>query len=792
MEQMILKVNNRMTGIPCWLVAFWVNLMIAMLAICPFLLRDNGYFALPCDFTAQQLAFNMFMNDTVKSGNLLWNWGIDIGGNFLESFAFYNVGSVFFWIMLLFPAKMVPRLLGWMIILKFAVAGATSCAYFNRHVKKRVLAVMASMLYAFSSYQTSSVLFFHFQDTVAFFPLMLLALEELVEDKKRGRLIAACVLNVFCNYSFFIGEVIFLIIYYIIKYIVSDIRGGKHGFKTYVFPVANCMVEGAAGMLIGGILLIPAIYGTISNNRVTSHLLGEMWFTITTKNWLILLKAFLIPGEPMNACASVTEADWMSNEAYLPAVGILFVLAYMLSRKDWLTKLLKVCFVIACIPILNSAFMMFMRGEYRRWLYMLVIVMALMTAKVAEAPEEYRIKQALALWTGMFGFYIFMINRVNWNGNGFGTLIYDRKRYYQGLLIAFAGVILVMVVIKWVRLKKSVVLMLVVAFFSVGTFGLNIRYYQIAIDNTNLDFKTYRNSYAENVANYMQEIPCSLDRNVLPYRYYFDEGIGYTYYNLAMVSSLPSINSFISTAHASVTEFYDMLGTGREILTKRGPQGTQELLSARYIVSNVQHPEYTYIQSFENSNGQVMYYYENENALPIGYTYDTYITRSQFESLNPEIRAVAMLATMVVEDEDVDAIGDSLEPYTIDTYGDITAEKLLSYVAMHKEECSESFECGDNYFESVITSTGNKYAFFSVPYDKNWKAKVNGNEVEIMNINGLMAVRVEDGKNLIRFDYVYTPLKIGMACSVFGVLMAVVYLVVFRRNSKKRTDSGIE
>ena len=147
----------------------------------------------------------------------------------------------------------------------------------------------------------------------------------------------------------------------------------------------------------------------------------------------------------------------------------------------------------------------------------------------------------------------------------------------------------------------------------------------------------------------MTEIPGELDRDVLPYRYYFDEGIGHTYYNLAMTASLPSINSFISTIHPSVMEFYDAIGIGRGTWTNAGTDGLPELLSARYIVSAVEQPDDTYISTFTNDNGQEMYYYENERALPIGFAYDTYMTKSQFEQIDPQLRAMVMLTTLVVD-----------------------------------------------------------------------------------------------------------------------------------------------
>ena len=222
-----------------------------MLAVVPFLIRDHGYFAMSHDFTAQEIAFNIFMNDTIKSGNLLWNWGLDLGSNFLETFSFYNVGSVFLWFTLLFPAKVIPRVMGWMVILKFAVAGACAAAFLERHVKERWLVVMASLLYAFSGFQCSSVVFYHFQDPVALFPLMLLGLECLIEDNKKGRLALACVLNAFCNYIFFVGEVIFLVIYYIAKYLVPDIRERRRGVRNYPGAYRELLFRGSDRLFFG-------------------------------------------------------------------------------------------------------------------------------------------------------------------------------------------------------------------------------------------------------------------------------------------------------------------------------------------------------------------------------------------------------------------------------------------------------------------------------------------------------------------------------------------------------------
>ncbi len=169
------------TRLPVWATAFFVNLAVAMLAICPFLLRNNGYLAMSHDFSAQEIPFHILMDDTVRSGNLLWSWAIDLGGNFIEAFSFYNLGSIFVWLEWLFPTDAIPIVMAWMIIFKFAVAGATSAGWLGRYLRSRTAIIFASVLYAFSGFQCTSIVFYHFQDVVARFPLLLIGLEKLIE-----------------------------------------------------------------------------------------------------------------------------------------------------------------------------------------------------------------------------------------------------------------------------------------------------------------------------------------------------------------------------------------------------------------------------------------------------------------------------------------------------------------------------------------------------------------------------------------------------------------------------------
>ena len=770
-----------------WLQAFAVNLIIAMVVICPILILNQGLFTLEFDFSAQEIPFQLFMHDAVRSGNILWNWGIDLGGNFLESFGFYNLGSPFAWISILLPKNLIPYAIGWIIILKFAMAGMSSALFFQSHIQNRTPIIVASVLYTFSGFQCSSIVFYHFQDVVALFPLMLVGLDQLVQHKRRGFFLLTVFLNCFCNYIFFVGEVLFVVLYFVIRYLIPKTKKGKESMGAVLADILNCFLEGTIGFMLSGVLLFPGIWSMLSNSRASSHLPVESWFSMSTQSWLTMIKAFFLPGEPMNSYSSVLSADWMTNAAYLPVFGMVFVIAYLLKRKedDWLGLLLKTGIVIACIPVLNNLFMALSSDIYRRWYYMFILFMTLATGIVLEKLDEYvgEIKRALLISAGILIAFVTLTAVLPWNNAG-DSLIYGKYRYAICLVIAVLGFFCTWILLHLKKPFRDTFSLVSVSLMSVCLLFYTVLGYQLSIDNTGIDFKKYKNSYGENVVNYLTEIPEKLPQDILPYRYYFNEGIGYTYYNLGMTNSLPTINSFTSTAHSSITEFYGALDYGRWNMTWEGPAGTKELVSAKYIISLLPLEGYDLVTIEQNKNGQDILIYENQNALPIGFSYNSYLPKSEFLSIPREERAIIMLETLVVEDADISKVEGILKKY------DVQNDRSSSFSETRtQKDCSEEFFVGKNRFRSEINARETSFALFSVPYDRFWHAAVNGQEVEILNTNGLMAVPLEKGPNSIEFTYQYLPVYAGGICSALGLFAGIVYILGFRRSERvKKSD----
>ena len=201
------------------LFSFVICSILGAFIVIPNIICSGGIYHLTADFDFKEIPFHMIMNNSIKNGNFLFTWFNDLGSNFIGTFSFYNLFSPFTIFELLFSSNMIPYLLGPMYILKYGICGVCSCLYLKRYVKDSKYAIIGSILYTFSGYQLTNILFYHFHDSVALFPLLLWGLDEFFYNNKKGALLITVFLQAITNWFFFIGEIIFLAIYFIIKVI---------------------------------------------------------------------------------------------------------------------------------------------------------------------------------------------------------------------------------------------------------------------------------------------------------------------------------------------------------------------------------------------------------------------------------------------------------------------------------------------------------------------------------------------------------------------------------------------
>ena len=295
--------------------------------------------------------------------------------------------------------------------------------------------------------------------------------------------------------------------------------------------------------------------------------------------------------------------------------------------------------------------------------------------------------------------------------------------------------------------------------------------------------------------------------------------------NTAMYWKIQSINCFQSSVSTSIMQFYDAMGITRDVASRPNTSayGLRGLFSCKYLFDYRSDGKAGSENSFINEDGdtRMPYWkylkscngfdiYENEYYIPMGFTYDSFVTEEEFERVGDVHKTEAILYSMVLSREQMkkysDITGYSDEKYKLlygknPEYFDSVVDKYRYGNKNYKEQCTKLassscsvFEYTDNGFKAEYSNKScDNLLFFSVPYSEGFSATVNGEKVEIEKVNyGFMAVKVPGYTDCeIEFTYETPGLSAGIKISLCALVAFAVYVIVIIIYRRKRNQFTI-
>ena len=763
----------------------------------PFYILDGGFFHYAGDFNSQQISFYRYMNGFVKGAGYpdsafagaprnTFSWATDLGSGVMNAYSFYLYGSPFFWLSVLLPQSWLPYMMVPLLVFKFGVAGGGAYLYLRRYVKNANYAVLGACLYALSGFAVYNVFFNHFVDVVALFPYLLWALDEAIYEDRHGLFAFWVAVNLLNNYFFFVGQVIFLCIYFVCKLTAKDFRltGRKFGHLLW---------ESVLGVAMGCLLLFPAVLSLLQNPRTID--LSSGWGFLTyakVQQYLAILLSWILPPDSPYLTSVWSEGviKWTSMTAYLPLCSLAGAMAYWRSRKaDSKKRIVAVCAVCALVPVLNSAFYALNSSYYARWYYMPTLILAAMTVNALEDPDIDLDAPARGIGWIMLATLVFAVVPVRddttetWS---FGVLK-NPGQFFAVLGFGLLGLMLYRVLCsKWrqdsrfAQRMTAAVLVFACAFtmvhIGIGKFG------QWHTDSDLVE----------------QDTNALLLKNDLPEGDYRID----TYKihdNIGMWLDKSCLQYFGSTAAPSILSFYPGLGVKRDVRSE--PEITnyalRGLLSVEYLITTPEKRE-----SFEDEADEGWTYladvdgytlYHNDNYVPMGFTYDYYVTEATYETSIKTLRSNLLLRALVLEDEDVKAYGQYLTELSEDMLNDLHYDSYTQDCADRRAHSCSVFQMNNAGFHAEITMDKANLVFFSVPYDDGFTAYVNGEKTDILQVDeGLMAVLCPAGASSIDFVYQAAGLSASRVVTAVAIPVWVVYVACFVRRKRRSTGAPAE
>lgn len=760
----------------------------------PFLILSKGIYISYGDINTQAIPFWYHIVRSVREGMPAYDWYSDLGMNFWGTYTYFGLTDPFMLIGLIFPQRLLPYGITVITALKFGLCGLCSYIYIRPQVKRETSAYIGAMLYTFSGQQLYSMCFI-FTQIFAVFPLLLYSFDKLVKERKSVCFALLLALMGFMNYYFLFGCCVFILIYFAVKVWCKEYIIDKKLF-------AKIAAETVMGLLLCAVTLLPSYYVIKNNSRAGSTIFGES--LLYYKNGGTLTRVFLsafFPPDPCNTDGIVDsfKLDIASISLFIPlflAVGMIAV--FRKQKSSWQCRLLMVCGVMACVPVLNSMFFAFNRNYYARWFFMPMLIMCAVTGRFTDDIENTDIRSELKLSAAVVIIAVILgLPDIIRNDT---LMIILAAAYSAAALTALYRFRYKSRVFGMKKLERLTCVFAVIPFLSVQAYLLihtDMRHTEKAAA------LLYNDMEEVNIGDSDFFRVCQDNREL---------------YNSAIISKLPSIDIYHNLVTKNESDFYATLSNEGFLNHDQNASdfAVQTFLSVKYdLYSNTDDISPEEIQMLRYGFGlkdvqghQVIY--ENENYIPMGFTYDHYlninrITSRQESYSTPdgemtdgiithdetERRERLLLKGIWLTDEQCMKYMDRLSVLPKEAEEDTSLEAFVRDCDNRRNSAAYEFTPDKNGFTSKIKLEKPNLVFYSVPYDEGWTAYVDGAKTDIEKVfAGLCAVPVDAGDHTIRFDYRVIWLKEGLIVTcISGGALAVYAAACFILAHKMKSDA---
>lgn len=279
--------------------------------------------------------FTEFLNKLQSGGSLQYSWNLGLGSDFVSLYAYYLASPLNF-LILLCPKSHVIEFMTLLIILKISASGLTFFLYIRHHYKlvgkdgrmhknQVIPAIVFSTAYALSGFVAAYSWDIMWMDCIALFPLIMIGLERLVQEKKAGLYYITLALCIFCNYYISIMICIFLVFAFVLLFFSQ--KKGKGG-AVLRFGWYSLLAGASSAILLLPEIAVLSVSGSAEGGFQKT---AEFYFNILAEL-----------GRGAAVTSVYTGNDHWPN-LYAGAFSLFLVWIYVLNRRiSWKEKVPRI------------------------------------------------------------------------------------------------------------------------------------------------------------------------------------------------------------------------------------------------------------------------------------------------------------------------------------------------------------------------------------------------------------------------------------------------------------------
>lgn len=535
---------------------------------------------------------------------------------------------------MLTPQRYIENLYTVFVFLHLYAAGAAFLEFCLYKKKTALLAVTGALIYVFSNFPLFYVVrYMYFLTPMIFFPLMAIGIEKIF-NRESGMYFSVSVFGcIVCNFYFAYMCTICIFIYAVILYINTFGHEKKQFFHLFFRSLKAYLT----GIMLSGVILVPVAIAFINGGRTAGGAVmpdntlfgGLLHEPKTIAVYLLYLFA--------------PNGTW-GRASLLPIVALPVVFIWMNRKKAWGFKAAILLIVVAyCVPYIGSVFNGF--SYYNdRWTFIVPFVFAYLFVEVfpimLEIPEKLK---KTGLITGLTGLGVLLIvQAAGWVKLNIYTMFSICAVLSAALIFSFS-----------MKRKKQYYMLL--------GYGVLCSMFSIMFLYSS-DYGNYIGSLfgkKGEIFALAESSSAAAAQQIEDTSFGRIETFG-SVNNLPLYYGIHGTSEYWSVQNPSVALAQKHLGNApgakRLFAYSNFDQRTvlTTLANVKYFVAPEGKGNYApfgFSQSGVVSKGDHRFeIYENTNALPLGFTYDRFITAGEYEKLIPAEKEDVLLDAIVLEE----------------------------------------------------------------------------------------------------------------------------------------------
>ncbi len=701
----------------------------------------------------------------------------------------FSLSDPFYWIEYILGRDYLAYGFAYVEVVKITLSSICVYFYLKYLGLYRYTLSIGVLLFCFSSFMVLGGGWWVFSTQAFHLSLLLLAFEKLFKQNSWWLFPIPILLIVsYQPFNLYIFT-LFLFVYSTVRYIVSR----QKGLKGYTVLLLRMSFLGLIGIGLSSVFLFSNIYELLQSPRVG----GDS--TYFQKLYSTPLFSTVSPIEGMTIIMRFFSSDLLGTGSnfrgflnYLEApmfyIGLFSLLLapqlfYHLKKTQisYYTVIPVLAIIFLVFPFFRYAFWLFTGNYYRTFSFFISFLILLYALKAL----NYILRKGSISIGILIVTLLFLLGGLFYPYQLSGYIDKDLRVIIVGFLIVYTFLTYGLTIRKF-KFLSQISLILVIC-IELSWFSYITTSHRSVLSVKEYKEKTGYNDYSNDVVAYLKSIDDGFYRIIKDYHSSpaihssINDGKIQNYYGTS------SYHSFNQRYYIDFLQATNIIKTGIEHQTRWAPgllgrPLLQSLGSVKYGLTKGDGGRnslqgYSFVKKIEDVS-----VYKNDYFLPLGFTYESYILRTDFDKLSNLQKDIVLLSSFVLDDKSL-LLNREFERFNIDSIPmDYTNILYRKDVQKRREGQLNILKHGQNIIEGTITIKNKSLLFLSIPYDKGWKAIVNGKEVPLHLANiGFMGIVLDKGHYNIKLEFEAFYFYYGAFVSLFFIVFFVGIIAVKKR-----------